>query len=98
MFSFAGTMAILFDQMGFSRIQIIIFGSIIQGISMVLFPAISQPMVRKVTGNDNVAFGFWGSSLVTFCGYLGGLVGMIGTQLTVVNSYSTGVQTYASLT
>ena len=75
MFSFAGTMAILFDQMGFSRIQIIIFGSIIQGISMVLFPAISQPMVRKVTGNDNVAFGFWGSSLVTFCGYLGGLVG-----------------------
>ena len=75
MFSFAGTMAILFDQMGFSRIQIIIFGSIIQGISMVLFPAISQPMVRKVTGNDNVAFGFWGSSLVTFTGYIGGLLG-----------------------
>lgn len=75
MFSFAGTMAILFDQMGFSSVKIIIFGSIIQGISMVLFPAISQPFVRKVTGNNNVAFGFWGSSWISLSGVVGGLLG-----------------------
>ncbi|MFH5779845.1 PTS ascorbate transporter subunit IIC [Heyndrickxia oleronia] len=75
MFSFAGTMAIVFNLMGFSSINTIILGSIIQGISMVLFPAISQPFVRKVTGNNHVAFGFWGSSWISLSGYIGGLVG-----------------------
>lgn len=75
MFSFAGTMAIVFNQMGFSSLNTIIWGSVIQGVSMVLFPAISQPFVRKVTGNDDVAFGFWGSSWITLSGYVGGLVG-----------------------
>ncbi len=75
MFSFAGTMAILFKQMGFVSWQIILFGSIVQGISMVLFPAISQPFVRKVTNNDQVAFGFWGSSWISLSGYVGGLFG-----------------------
>jgi PTS system ascorbate-specific IIC component len=75
MFSFAGTMAIVFSQMGFSSLNTIIWGSIIQGVSMVLFPAISQPFVRKVTGNDDVAFGFWGSSWITLSGYVGGLAG-----------------------
>lgn len=75
MFSFAGTMAILFDQMGLSSTMTIVLGSIIQGISMVLFPAISQPYVRKVTGNDSVAFGFWGSSWISLSGWVGGLVG-----------------------
>ncbi len=75
MFSFAGTMAIVFNLMGFSSITTIILGSIIQGISMVLFPAISQPFVRKVTGNNHVAFGFWGSSWISLSGYIGGLVG-----------------------
>ena len=75
MFSFAGTMAIVFNQMGLSSTMTVLLGSIIQGISMVLFPAISQPFVRKVTGNDNVAFGFWGSSWISLSGWVGGLVG-----------------------
>lgn len=75
MFTFAGTMAIVFSQMGLSSTMTVLLGSIIQGISMVLFPAISQPFVRKVTGNDNVAFGFWGSSWISLSGWVGGLVG-----------------------
>lgn len=75
MFSFAGTMAIVFHQMGLSSTMTVILGSIIQGISMVLFPAISQPFVRKVTGNDNVAFGFWGSSWISLSGWIGGKLG-----------------------
>ncbi|MEQ6378517.1 PTS ascorbate transporter subunit IIC [Bacillaceae bacterium S4-13-56] len=75
MFSFAATMAIVLSQMGLSSIMTIVLGSIIQGISMVLFPAISQPSVRKVIGNDNVAFGFWGSSWISLSGWVGGLFG-----------------------
>ncbi|MFB6469244.1 PTS ascorbate transporter subunit IIC [Cytobacillus sp. Hz8] len=75
MFSFAGTMAIVFDQMGLSFIATVILGSIIQGISMVFFPAISQPFVRKVTGNDNVAFGFFGSSWISLSGWISGKIG-----------------------
>jgi ascorbate PTS system EIIC component len=75
MFSFAGTMAITLDQMGITGWVSIAIGSVIQGICMVVFPAISQPYVRKVTGNDNVAFGFWGSSWISMSGWVGGLVG-----------------------
>ncbi|MGN8845325.1 PTS ascorbate transporter subunit IIC [Niallia sp. HCP3S3_B10] len=75
MFSFAGTMAIVFNQMGVSSFWTIVIGSVIQGISMVIFPAISQPFVRKITGNDNVAFGFWGSSWISLSGWIGGKLG-----------------------
>src|SRR5699024_1063720 len=75
MFSFAATMAIVLSQMGLSTMMIILLGSIIQGISMVVFPAISQSTVRKVIGNDNVAFGFWGSSWISLSGWIGGKVG-----------------------
>ncbi|HLR69349.1 MAG TPA: PTS ascorbate transporter subunit IIC [Virgibacillus sp.] len=75
MFSFAATMAIALSQMGLSTVMIILLGSIIQGISMVVFPAISQSTVRKVIGNDNVAFGFWGSSWISLSGWIGGKIG-----------------------
>lgn len=75
MFSFAGTMAIVFHQMGLSSTMTVVLGSIIQGVSMVLFPAISQPFVRKITGNDNIAFGFWGSSWISLSGWVGGKLG-----------------------
>ncbi|MDF1509475.1 PTS ascorbate transporter subunit IIC [Robertmurraya sp. DFI.2.37] len=75
MFSFAGTMAIVFNQMGLSSTMTIVLGSIIQGVSMVLFPALSQPFVRKITGKDDIAFGFWGSSWISLSGWVGGLAG-----------------------
>lgn len=75
MFSFAGTMAITLDQMGVSGWTAIAIGSVIQGVAMIVFPAISQPFVRKVTNNNDVAFGFWGSSWITLSGWVGGLVG-----------------------
>lgn len=75
MFSFAATMAIVLSQMGLSTLMIIFVGSLIQGVSMIVFPAISQSSVRKVIGNDNVAFGFWGSSWVSLSGWVGGIFG-----------------------
>src|SRR5699024_1263741 len=65
----------VFSQMGLSTTMTIILGSITQGLSMVVFPAISQPFVRKVTGNDNIAFGFWGSSWIVLSGWVGGKLG-----------------------
>lgn len=75
MFSFAGTMAIVLDQMGMAGWPLILVGALIQGVSMVLFPAISQPVVRRVTGNDQIAFGFFGSSWISLSGLVGGLFG-----------------------
>lgn len=75
MFSFAGTMAIVLDQMGINGWTAIAIGAAVQGVSSILFPALAQPWVRKVTGNDDVAFGFWGSSAIWFSGWIGGLVG-----------------------
>ncbi|MGX7133488.1 PTS ascorbate transporter subunit IIC [Enterococcus songbeiensis] len=75
MFSFAATMAIVFDQMGIRGWQAILFGSLAQGISSIVFPAMAQPFVRKVTNNDTVGFGFWGSSLVWLSGWIGGKLG-----------------------
>src|SRR5699024_5252668 len=74
-FSFAATMAIVFSQMGLSSVMTIVLGSIVQGIAMVAFPAISQSSVRKVIGNDSVAFGFWGSSWISLSGWVGGKFG-----------------------
>lgn len=75
MFSMAATIAIVLDQMGVTGWTAIAIGSVIQGLTSVVFPAMAQPFVRKVTGNDNVAFGFYGSSLIWFTGWVGGKLG-----------------------
>lgn len=75
MFSMAATIAIVLDQMGVNGWQAIAIGSVVQGIASVAFPAMAQPFVRKVTGTDDVAFGFYGSSLVWATGWIGGKLG-----------------------
>ncbi|MDO5026924.1 MAG: PTS sugar transporter subunit IIC [Tissierellia bacterium] len=52
------TMTIVFGaNAGLSTVPNIILGSIIGGIFAVAMPAIAQPIVRKITGNDNIALG-----------------------------------------
>ncbi|GAB0166800.1 PTS ascorbate transporter subunit IIC [Lysinibacillus sp. CTST325] len=46
---------------GMSGTPLIIVGSIILGLCMVVFPAILQPTVRQITGNDDFAVGHFGS-------------------------------------
>lgn len=75
MFSFAATMAITFDQMGITGWQAIVLGALSQGVASIVFPALAQPFVKKVTKSDSVAFGFWGSSLVCATGWIGGKLG-----------------------
>ena len=74
MFSFAGTMAIVLDQMGINGWMAVAIGSVVQGICMVVFPAIDSALYKENFKTDEVAFGFWGSSLIVFSGFVGRLV------------------------
>ncbi|MGL4677008.1 MAG: PTS ascorbate transporter subunit IIC [Brevinema sp.] len=76
MYTMAGTMAILMHSFNLPSVYIILYGSLLQGISSTLFPAICQSTVRKVIGSDDVAFGFFGgSSTVCLAGNIGGWLG-----------------------
>lgn len=75
MFSMAASIAIVLDQMGVNGWKAVAIGAPIAGVASVAFPALAQPFVRKVTGRDDVAFGFYGSSLVWATGWVGGKLG-----------------------
>jgi PTS system ascorbate-specific IIC component len=46
---------------GMKGVPLVITGSIILGFCMVVFPALLQPYVRKITGSDDFAIGHFGS-------------------------------------
>lgn len=60
---------------GYSEMMIIIIGSILQGMVMVILPAIAQPLVRKVIGNDSIAIAHLTTLGTIPSGYIGGLFG-----------------------
>lgn len=60
---------------GYSYTSNLIIGSILQGMLMALLPAIGQPMVRKVTGNDYYAIAHLTTLGTAFSGWVGGLLG-----------------------
>jgi ascorbate PTS system EIIC component len=63
--------AVIMTVAGFTSVPLILFGAIALGIVMSLSPAMLQPFMRKLTGNDNVALGHFGG-----VGYaVSGLVG-----------------------
>ena len=64
-------LAVIMAVAGFNTVPLIIAGSVALGIIMTLSPAILQPFMRKLTGNDNVALGHFSA-----VGYaISGLVG-----------------------
>jgi len=60
---------------GWSEGAIIAVGSLIQGALLTMLPAISQPIVRKITGGDDFAIGHLTTLGTVPSAYLGGLVG-----------------------
>lgn len=60
---------------GMSETMIVVIGSILQGVLMVVLPALGQPMVRKVTGNDNFAIAHLTTIGTVGAAYVGGLLG-----------------------
>lgn len=59
----------------YSEIMIITIGSIVQGLMMVILPAIAQPIVRKVTGNNFIAIAHLTTLGTVPSAYIGGLLG-----------------------
>lgn len=60
---------------GMKGTTLVIVGSIILGFVMAIFPAIAQPTMRKITGQDDVAFGHFGTIGYVFSAWIGNLVG-----------------------
>ncbi|SKA93919.1 PTS system IIC component, L-Asc family [Caloramator quimbayensis] len=60
---------------GMKGTSLVIVGSILLGFVMAFFPAIAQPTMRKITGEDNVAFGHFGTVGYVLSAYVGKLVG-----------------------
>lgn len=71
----AALLTIMFYALGLSNTWIIILGGIFLGISAALFPAIAQPYMRKVTGDDEIAMGHYVTVGYALSGWLGSKVG-----------------------
>lgn len=71
----AGAFAILFQSFGLNLLWTVVLASIVDGIYMTLAPALAQPIMRKITGNDEIAFGH-GQTLLNMVGaWVGKLIG-----------------------
>lgn len=60
---------------GVKGVPLIVIGSVILGTLMVLMPAMLQPFMRQVTGNDSIAIGHFGSFGYLTAAVVGKLVG-----------------------
>lgn len=71
----AGAFAILFHSFGLSLFWTVLLASIVDGVYMTLMPALAQPIMKKITGTDTIAFGH-GQTLLNMLGaWVGKLVG-----------------------
>ncbi|HAO61697.1 MAG TPA: PTS ascorbate transporter subunit IIC [Erysipelotrichaceae bacterium] len=55
--------------------QLYVGGSMLLGLTMVFFPAIAQKTMVKITGDDSIAFGHFGTLGYVFAAWIGSLVG-----------------------
>ena len=63
----AGAFAILFYSFGLPFFWVVALASIVDGVYMTLMPALAQPVMRKITGSDAIAFGH-GQTLLNMLG------------------------------
>ena len=71
----AGAFAILFHSFGLPLWAVVLCASIVDGVYMTLAPAWAQPIMRKITGKNDIAFGHGQTFLNMVCAYAGKLVG-----------------------
>lgn len=67
--------AVILVSAGMTGLHLIFTGSLALGILMVLSPAILQPFMKKITGNDSVGLGHFGGASYAIAGYIGKVVG-----------------------
>ncbi|TKI67669.1 PTS ascorbate transporter subunit IIC [Lysinibacillus mangiferihumi] len=71
----SGALAWAFYDLGYSTTEAVLWGSLIQGLILVLFPALAQPIMRKVIGNNDIAYGHLTTSGVVLSAYIGKIFG-----------------------
>ena len=67
--------AIILQVAGFQGMQLVLVGSIFLGLVMAIFPAMAQRYMRRITGNDDIAFGHFGTLGYVLAGFVGEAVG-----------------------
>ena len=67
--------AIILSVAGFQGVSLIALGSVSLGLIMVLFPAMAQPFMRKITGSDDMAFAHFSTVGYVSSALIGKLVG-----------------------
>ena len=60
---------------GMNGVPLVIVGALLLGLIMALMPALAQPVMRKITGVDNIAFGHFGTVGYLVSAGVGKLVG-----------------------
>ena len=73
----SGALAWAFYDLGYSTTEAVLWGSLIQGIVLVTFPALAQPIMRKVTGNNEIAYGHLTTTGVVLSAYIGKMFGNV---------------------
>jgi len=71
----AALIAVVLSVGGLEGWQLILGGSALLGFTMAFFPAIAQKTMVKITGDDSVAFGHFGTLGYVFSAWIGSLVG-----------------------
>ena len=71
----AALLTIMFKALGLNNALIIGLGGVFLGICAGLFPAIAQPYMRKVTGDDELAMGHYVTVGYAISGWIGSKVG-----------------------
>ena len=74
-FYMACMISIILTVAGFKGWQLVFTGALVLGLIMAFFPAIAQPYMSKITGNNDVAFGHFGTLGYVLAGAIGELVG-----------------------
>ena len=74
-FYMACMVAIILSVAGFRGASLVFTGSLTMGLIMALFPAIAHPYMKKITGDDSVGFGHFGTVGYVLSGWIGSLVG-----------------------
>lgn len=74
-FYMACMIGIILTVAGFEGIQLVFTGALTLGLVMAFFPAIAQRYMRRITGNDDIAFGHFGTLGYVLSGWIGTKVG-----------------------
>ena len=74
-FYMACMIAVILVVAGFEGVQLILVGALILGFTMAFFPALAQPVMRKITGTDDVAFAHFSTVGYVLSAWIGSLVG-----------------------